>query len=807
MNLKLKKYLLGIAVVVCPGLVFAQDVSQLFNTGWKFDREDVKGAELSSFNDAQWRTLDLPHDWSVEAPLSPSLASATGYLPGGIGWYRKTFTVSNEDMGKNVFVYFEGVYNNSEVYINGHLLGKRPNGYVSFYYDLSPYLNYGSSNTLAVKVDHSKYNDSRWYTGSGIYRNVYLLPLNPLHIDIWGVGFETKKIQSNSALLNVSATIVNNADKKASFSVLQELIENETNKVVAKKTSKLVLDANSQHNVSTEMAVSNAKLWSVDNPYLYQLKTSILENGKIVDVQKTPVGIRQTTFDANKGFALNGEWMKLKGVCIHHDAGVLGAAFYPEVWERRLKKLKEIGCNAIRLSHNPQSPELYDLCDKLGFLVMDEAFDEWRKPKRKWVQGWNVGTPTFDGYSEYFDEWGERDLKDMVARDRRHPSIILWSIGNEVDYPNDPYSHPILDSAKIGQKVFGGYLPDHPNAEELGVIAKKLAKAVKSVDTSRPVTAALAGVVMSNFTDYPGALDVAGYNYTEDRYALDHKTYPKRIIYGSENRHDMDAWKAVRDSKNIFGQFIWTGIDYLGESGSWPSRGFYSGLIDFGGYLKPRGYFRKALWSNEPTVYLGTYVAPKHGEHWLSMDAWPSWNYEDGQMIRVVCYTNTKKVQLFLNNTEVGQTKSYDDNTGIVYWDVPYSKGVLTVKGYDETSKVVAVDTIRTTKQPAIISAKPYTTVISKKQGVAQIEIDILDEDRNHVILADNEVVCTIEGPGKLLGLEAGDNTDMGNYRDNVQRVHKGRMIAYVSATDAGTIKIKLSSPWLQSTTVSVHAE
>ncbi|WP_447642457.1 MULTISPECIES: sugar-binding domain-containing protein [Chitinophagaceae] len=807
MNLHLKKYLLGI-LVTCPGLLPAQDVSQLFNTGWKFKQEDVKGAEGQSFNDTQWRVLDLPHDWSVEAPLNPSLASATGYLPGGIGWYRKTFTPSEEDKGKKIYIYFDGVYNNSEVYVNGKLLGKRPNGYVSFYYDISNLLQYGQTNTLAVKVDHSKYNDSRWYTGSGIYRNVYLLKLNPVHIDIWGIGYGVKQMEKgNKATVSVSSKIVNSSDKATSIVVLQELYDLANNKIVAQQKKKINAAPNTDETVAMDLNISNAKLWSLSNPFLYSLKTSVISNGNVVDVQNTNVGIRQTIFDPNKGFALNGEWIKLKGVCIHHDAGVLGAAFYPEIWERRLKKLKEIGCNTIRLSHNPQAPQLYDLCDKLGFLIMDEAFDEWRKPKRKWVQGWNVGTPTYDGYAEYFDQWGEKDLQDMVARDKRHPSIILWSIGNEVDYPNDPYSHPILDSAKIGQKVFGGYLPDHPNAEELGVIAKKLVKVVKSVDTTRPVTAALAGVVMSNFTDYPGALDVAGYNYTEDRYELDHKTYPNRIIYGSENRHDMDAWKAVRDSKNIFGQFLWTGIDYLGESGTWPSRGFYSGLVDFAGYLKPRGYFRKALWSNEPSIYLGTYIAPKHGEHWLSMDAWSSWNYEKGQLIRVVCYTNTAKAQLFLNDKEVGQTKNYDDKTGIVYWDVPYEPGTLYVKGLNANNQVVSTYTVATTKQPAAISLKAYNTTIDSKQGAGQIEINILDEDGKIVDLADNQLTCSIDGPGQLLGLEAGDNTDMGDYRDNIQRVHKGRMIAYVKATNAGTIKVTFTSPWLKTASVNLVAQ
>ncbi|HNW55362.1 MAG TPA: glycoside hydrolase family 2 TIM barrel-domain containing protein, partial [Bacteroidales bacterium] len=367
--------------------------------------------------------------------------------------------------------------------------------------------------------------------------------------------------------------------------------------------------------------------WSLEQPNLYTLRTIIKQDGKIIDQNEQQIGLRALTFDANKGFALNGVWTKVKGVCIHHDAGCLGAAVPREVWKRRLINLKAMGCNAIRLSHNPQAPEVYELCDEIGLLVMDEAFDEWEFPKRKWITGWNNGTPEFQGSAAFFEEWSDKDLADMVLRDRNHASVVMWSVGNEVDYPNDPYSHPVLDHANINQPMHGGYKPDSPKAERLGGIAKRLTAIVRSLDTSRPVTAALAGVVMSNETDYPFALDITGYNYTEDRYAQDHVKYPNRVIFGSENGHSMASWKAVRDNEYVFGQFLWTGIDYLGESGTWPSRGFYSGLFNFGGFLKPRGHFREALWSSKPVTYIGTYPAPADKNH-VSMDAWPVWNYK-----------------------------------------------------------------------------------------------------------------------------------------------------------------------------------
>lgn len=778
----------------------------LFNSDWKFLKQDVPNGATPALDDTKWAVVDLPHDWSVKEPLSPSLASAAGYLPGGIGWYRKKFFVNADKKEKQNSIYFEGISNNSEVFINGQSIGKRPNGYTSFSYDLTPHLKYGDTNSIAVRVDRTKYNDSRWYVGSGMVRNVYLRSTDPVHLQQWGTNYYTRSIDNKGADVLVGSTVKNNSTQSVTITILQQIYDKNSNKLLAKSSKKIQVKAGSSEVASTNIIVPGVKPWSDVSPNLYTLKTTVTSNKQITDEEFTTIGFRTLTFDANKGFALNGNRMKLKGVCIHHDAGVLGAAVPRDVWERRLKSLKTIGINAIRTSHNPQNPDLYDLCDELGFMVMDEAFDEWKFPKKKWIEGWNVGTPGFDGYAPYFEEWGEKDLADMILRDRRHPSIIMWSIGNEVDYPNDPYSHPVLDSATIGQKVFGGYLPKQPDAMELGIIAKKLVQVVKENDTTRPSTAALAGVVMSNFTGYPDAVDVAGYNYTENRYDADHQTYPNRILYGSENRHDMAAWKAVRDKEFIFGQFLWTGIDYLGESGRWPTRGFYSGLMDFGGFIKPRGYFRKALWSNEPVIYLGTYINRRQQAP-PSVDAWPVWNYDNNQPVRVVCYTNAKKAQLFLNDTVVGEMKDYDDNSGVIYWDIAYQPGTLAVKGYDENNKEVSTDAIRSSNAPTNIKLSSYKNEVSKNRGVAQIEVQLVDDKAVPAILADNLLTCSIEGPGKLLGMEAGDNNDMGNYNDNSQRVYKGRMIVYVEANGAGEIQVKFSSPWLKTETINIQAK
>jgi len=771
--------------------------AELFNNNWKFNLSDVKDGANPSTNDERWDAVRLPHDWSVKGVLSPDKASCQGYLPGGIGWYRKTF---NAPSAEKVFIYFEGVYNNSEVFLNGKSLGVRPSGYVSFMYDLTPYLKVGEPNVLAVRVDHSQEADSRWYTGSGIYRNVWMVTSGSVHLDLWGVFFKATSVTNKKAEVSVESTINNEAAQAETLKVLNEIVDPLTGKVVASMSKKISVAAYSKATITQLLSVKSPRRWSVESPELYTVRTVVSKEDQVLDRNEQQMGLRTLTFDPNKGFALNGEWMKIKGICMHHDAGVLGSAVPREVWKRRLLTLKEMGCNAVRMSHNPQSPDVYELCDEIGLLVMDEAFDEWEFAKKKWITGWNKGTPKYQGSYAYFNEWSDRDLRDMVLRDRNHASIFMWSIGNEVDYPNDPYSHPVLDGSTINQPVLGGYLPNNPKAERLGAIAKRLAAVVRGLDTSRPTTAALAGVVMSNHTDYPFALDITGYNYTEDRYSMDHKTYPKRVIFGSENGHSMDSWKVVRDSGFIFGQFIWTGLDYLGESGEWPSRGFYTGFLDLGGFLKPRGHFRQALWSSKPVAYIGTYTTSRNRrQNTLSTDAWPIWNYNNGQLVRVVCYTNAAQAKLLLNGKEVGALKNYNDTSGIIYWDVPYEAGKLEVFGVDKAGKAVCNYALQTSGRPAAIEVKADVSTLDKETGVAQIVVQVVDDKGVPVMMADDELTCTIEGPATLLGLEASNNSDMGDYSDNRLRVFHGRMIAYVQANgQAGEVNVRFRAPWLK---------
>jgi len=774
------------------------------NDNWSFKNKVIQDEFVAKSDDDNWNAIDLPHDWSAEELYSPYLASCTGYLPGGIGWYKKTISIPTQDKGKLIYIYFGGVYCNSEVWVNNNSLGKRPNGYVSFMYDMTPYINYGGENTITVKVDHSKYADSRWFTGSGIYRDVYLIKANPVHIDQWGISCSSESISQKQAILNVNTKVRNTTPSAVVVTIKQNVMKKGDSKVITTSQKDIKIQASSTGSLDLRLKVLAPNLWSISDPNLYEVHTSIIQNKKVIDSNTLQTGIRKIVFDANKGFFLNGENMKLKGVCLHHDAGALGSAVPKQVWERRLKILKSIGCNAIRTSHNSQDDDVYNICDEIGLLVMDEAFDEWEFPKKKWIEGWNVGKPEYDGYAEYFNEWGEKDITDMVMKHKNHPSIIMWSIGNEVDYPNDPYSHPILDKESIGQKAIIGYKPNQPDAGRLSVIAKKLVNCVRKVDSTRAVTGALAGVIMSNHTDYPFVLDVTGYNYTEDRYKQDHEQYPERKIFGSETRHELKYWNSVKDNDYVFGQFLWTGIDYLGEAGPWPSRGFACGLLDLAGFKKPLAYYRESLWSDKPMVYLATMHENKND---FLYDLNENWSYKSGENVKVACFTNCEKVVLKLNGNVIDELPTIDQNTGGKCWTIPYMKGILSVTGYNN-GKEVAFYQLKTYEQPETINCQSDVQVLKGRGDIAQIELTLLDKNGNSVFLSDNEIACKISGPAKLLGLENGDMSDMVDHKTNKLRVFHGRMIVYIESTDdKGKINIEFSGNWLISSKILLRID
>jgi beta-galactosidase len=600
-----------------------------FDSNWRFSRGDFSTATMPVFDDSNWQRVNVPHDWSIEGPFSADYSSGNGYVPGGLGWYRKHFQLAAAQKDRLVTIEFDGVYDYSEVWINGVFIGARPYGYSSYAYDLTPYVKFGADeNVIAVRVDHSRFADSRWYTGSGIYRHVRLCLMNRRHIAHWGT-YVTTKVGAGEAVVRIETTIENVLGAKKTLSLQSDVLAPDGQLVASSTTSKIT-GTEAGRTAVQEIKVVRPELWSLKAPTLYTLRSRLKSGETVLDETTTPFGIRTTSFDSNKGFVLNGLPLKLKGVCIHHDAGCLGAAVPDKALERRLRLLKEIGVNAIRTSHNPPAPELLDMCDRLGLLVMDEAFDEFTPSKKKWVSGINNGLPSRFGYAEMFDQWAVADIQDMVRRDRNHPCVILWSIGNEIDYANDPFTDPVLGD---------NYQPGNPPAQDLVRLARPLIAAVKSLDRTRPVSAALANLTMSETVGLPELLDAVGYNYQEPRYASDHKKFPQRIIYGSENSQQYNAWTAARDNDYVAGQFLWTGIDYLGEAGKWPNRASSAGLLDLCGFKKPVAWFRQSLWSGKPMVYLcvaeGTSGSGRRGfnvvEHWN----WPS-----NATINIVCYAN-----------------------------------------------------------------------------------------------------------------------------------------------------------------------
>lgn len=838
-------------------------VKKVINKGWKFCLKDEKEAFQKDFPDDKWENVTLPHDWSVRYPMSREYSSGTGYVRGGTGWYRKHFFLPEDWKGKKLFLRFDGVYKNSQVWVNGYYMGKRPYGYITFQYDISDFACFGEQeNIISVKVAHEDIADSRWFTGSGITRKVSLLVYDAAYPVENGIFFYCENVSENSAkvvvsnelgLAAASKVIVSNKLCSAvasqvgvsnkSASALDTFISNKSGSTAAPNTTisnkpgsadssnvlicnklydaegQLVLSMESTANFdgSSEKTIVNTGvlespcLWSTKRPYLYTLETSVTNpatgENSVIDRQK--VGIRGIAFDANNGFFLNGKPEIFKGVCVHHDGGCLGAAMTKGVWRRRLKKLKAMGCNAIRMSHNPHMPELYELCDEMGFLVMDEAFDEWEAPKNKWHIGHNVYPPKHEGYAEDFPQWHEQDLTALIRRDRNHPSIVMWSIGNEIDYPNDPYCHPLFSSMtgnndKNKPSSERRYNPSRPNAERLPVIASRLVKIVKKSDTTRPVTAAVAFPELSTRIGYVDDLDVIGYNYKEHLYAEDHRRFPDKPLLGSENNHSYAAWKAVTDNDYISGQFLWTGIDYLGECRGWPLHGSSAGLITTAGFEKTGYYKRKSWWSDEAVVHIVT--ARKDTGNVVRSSEWKemfeSWNYVPGEEIEVRCYTNQPDVKLYLNG--IPCTRQVDTTSmGYLTWYVFYEPGIL------EAVSANASHRLETVNAPVKISLNP---VILEDNGsddmesdnILQIELFVLD-DKDRVVISDHsKITVRLEGDGELLGLDNGDLSDVTDYTANYRTTREGKLMIYVRKTGSGILKVTAESPYLKSAVVEL---
>ena len=738
-------------------------VRQKLNLDWRFHWGDVPDADFMGFDDSGWRTVTLPHDWAVEHPFDKCHASGTGYLPGGTAWYRKRFTLPGSAEGKRVRLTFQGVYKHAKVWVNSNYLGFHAYGYTSFTYDVSEFVRPGE-NVIAVRVEHNEVADSRWYTGSGVTRHVELEITDPVCFADGGIFLSTISADAEKAVLRVRYETLG-ADGAAFI-------------LRTPDGQRAARGQGAGEKGEAELTVDNPRLWSPDSPALYVLEGQALQNGDVKDTALLKTGLRVFRFDPDAGFFLNGENMKLRGVCVHHDAGCLGAAVPKNVWERRLRKFKAAGCNALRTAHNPPDPDLLDLCDELGLLVMDEAFDEWEGTKNKWWQGHNVYPPKHFGYAEDFPQWHEADLASMVKRDRNHPSVVLWSIGNEIDYPNDPYVTPLFKEAlgnndankPAAERV---YDPRKPDAKRLSKVAKELTAIVHALDDTRPVTSALSFPELSNHTGYADVLDVVGYNYREHFYQDDHKAYPGRVILGSENSHDPRAWYAVRDSAFMAAQFLWTGVDFLGECRGWPVRISQAGMLDLAGFEKPLYYQRKALWTETPFVRIAVGDGnAKHPGPWSETFRWQG---EPGEKKTVSCYTNAKEAELFLNGVSLGKKQLTDADGCRACWEAVYQPGVLraVIEGAEDVLSTLNAAS-------AILLSADAAALPADGQSVLQVEIALTDE--NGQPARDETLLCQPVGDIALLGIENGKPDDLTPNAENRRATLNGRAIAYVRA-------------------------
>jgi beta-galactosidase len=803
------------------GLLF-QRRRDSFDFGWKFFKGDAPGAQSPGFKDDSWRDVNLPHDWAIEGPYGEKEPSSGpgGYLPSGVGWYRKRFRLPDGRQDAAFLLEFDGVYQNSDVWINGKHLGLRPYGYVPFAYDITPYLNLKTDNIVAVRVDNSLQTNCRWYSGSGIYRHTWLLSTGPVRVDHWGTRVTFPRISKDSATIEIKTKIVSSLRVNALCSLTATILDKDRVTIKEIESSQEVA-SNGEYEFVQQLVLDKPNLWSVEVPYLYAVRSTVRESGAVVDEYDTTIGIREAVFDTNRGFLLNGEHIKLNGVCLHHDAGCVGAAVPERVWERRLEVLRDMGCNAIRTSHNPYSAEFMDLCDQMGFLVMAEAFDEWKVPKGQ----------IKNGYSLHFDEWYERDLQNFIHRDRNHPSIVLWSAGNEIGDQSDPNG-----------------------AETL----RRLLAVFHSEDPTRLVTAGcdrIASDPPSNTArpEFLPLLDVVGYNYVDrwrDRanryYSIDREAFPQRRFIGTEssgmgsirgdyrglfpdgaapaNRRrfmfegnlDINVeslWKFVRTYDYVAGDFMWTGIDYLGEA-FWPMKGSFSGVIDTCGFKKDGFYFYQSQWTDRPMLHL----AP----HW-------NWKGKEGHLIPVTCYTNCDTVELFLNGKSLG-VKGYEfPRAGMegtygnlparakvlkttadlhLSWDVPFEAGTLKAVANKDGKVAETVEVTTTGESVAISLSVDRAMIVADRRDVAHVVVEIHDGFGRVVPTANNEITFELQGEGKLIGVDNGDPFSHEDYKAAHRLAFNGLCLAIVQATDkTGEIKIAASSAKLRSDSLTIRTK
>ena len=773
-----------------------------FCNNWKFHLGDVDNAKDPSFDDSGWRTLNLPHDWSIEGEFSNDHPATPGggALPGGIGWYRKKFKIPESAKDKLVFIDFDGIYQYSEVWINGNTLGIRPNGYISFRYDLTPYINFGNDeNVISVKVDNSQQPNSRWYTGSGIYRNVQLIITNKVFIAHWGTFVTTPEVSRYTSRVVIN-TKIRNASKHDRHVTLITTIYDTNGKKVTFSSSDNLITKRSALEVDQEMTVIRPVLWSVENPYLYKAVSRLEWEGTIYDEYETVFGIRYFSFHSKRGFLLNGKSVKIKGVCNHHDLGCLGAAINMRALERQLEILKGMGCNGIRTSHNPPAPELLDLCDRMGFIVMDEAFDMWKKNKSPY------------DYHLYWDEWYKRDLEDLILRDRNHPSVFIWSIGNEILEQ--------WDSTGIE-------------------MAKELVTIVKNIDPSRPITSGCNDPNPSNNIIKSGALDLIGYNYHHEEFLDFHKKFPGQKFIAAETNsalatrghYDMPSdsiriwpvrwdrpvkgnpdytcsaydnchagwgstheatWKVVKKHKFLSGMYIWTGFDYLGEPTpySWPARSSYFGVIDLAGFPKDVYYLYRSEWTDNPVLHI-----------------FPHWNWKEGDIIDIWVYTNCKEVELFLNDKSLGLKKKMAEDLGLI-WEVPYIPGKIKAIGKTKDKKTISKE-VKTAGEPAkIILSADRNTIYADGRDLSFVTVKIVDKEGTLVSDANNLVKFEISGEGFIAGVDNGLQTSHEPFRADYRKAFNGMCLTVIQSNErAGKITLTAKSEGLEEASVVIDTK
>ena len=768
-----------------------------FNNDWKFQLNDSISASDPSVDDASWRTLNLPHDWSIEGEFNEKNPSGVGggALPGGIGWYRKIFTLSAGDSSKRIAIQFDGIYLNSEVWVNGNSVGKRPNGYISFEYDITPFVKFeGSSNVVAVKVDNSKQPNSRWYSGSGIYRDVRLVKTSKVYVGYNGMFIRTSDVSAEAASVQLTTTVKNDLKDDKTIQLVTE-IYNPKGELVKEIESSQSVKANQTIDVDQSLEIQQPERWSVNSPKLYKAITTVRIDGDVVDDYETLFGIRNFDFDSKKGFTLNGESLKIKGVCLHHDLGCLGAAFNIRAAERQLEIMKAMGVNAIRTSHNPPAPQFLDLCDSMGFIVMDEMFDMWKKKKTD-----------FD-YSIYWDEWHKRDLEDFIKRDRNHASVMIWSVGNEIGEQWDTTGTGIA-------------------------ITKELVDIVHSLDKTRPITTANNEVGLGNSLIKSGALDLIGYNYNHTKFEQFPATYPDKKFIATETtsalatrgHYDMpsdsvrewplswdkvftrgnpdnsvsaydnvrtpwgstheETWKIVKKHDYLSGMFVWTGFDYIGEPTPyvWPSRSSYFGVADLAGFPKDTYYMYQSEWTNKPVLHV-----------------FPHWNWTAGKDVDVwIYYSQADEVELFLNDKSLGVKKKSGDDLHVM-WRIPFEAGVLKAISRKDGHEVLSKEIHTASKPYKIILEADRSNLKATGKDLSFITIKVVDEKGNVVPDAQDLITFEVTGEGFIAGVDNGDPVSHESFKSNKRKVFHGLALLVVQAkAHAGKIHVKATGAGLQ---------